>query len=567
MTTTDASGEYAIADVPPGSYEVTASKAGYESSLLAVTVSEGNIAVADLSLTRIIVPGTITGRVTDAEDGSPLAGATVTDGTRMTTTDASGEYAIADVPPGSYEVTASKAGYESSSLTVTVSEGNIAVADLSLTRIIVPGTITGRVTDAEDGSPLAGATVTDGTRMTTTDASGEYAIADVPPGTYEVTASKVGYESSSLTVTVLEGNSAVADLSLTRIIIPGTITGTVTDAEDGSPIAGAVVTDGTRTTTTDASGEYAIADVPPGSYEVTASKAGYESSFLTVTALEGNIAVADLSLTRIIVPGTITGRVTDAEDGSPIGGATVTDGTRTTTTDASGEYTIANMPPGTYEVTASKSGYESSFLTVTVLEGNSAVADLSLTRIIVPGAITGAVTDAEDGSPIAGTFVTDGTRTTTTDASGQYTLANMPPGSYEVTASKSGYESSTSTVTVVSGGTAVMNFSLNQNTPPSNAMWVDTVGFKQCGVNLFIEIEVVTTSGVVPGANVALSLESSSGELLNLSGTTDSDGLVRFRLHKAPVGDYVITVTSLTCSGFVWDTSKGTTAAIYALSR
>jgi hypothetical protein len=288
---------------------------------------------------------------------------------------------------------------------------------------------------------------------------------------------------------------------------------------------------------------------------------------LTVTVLEGNSAVADLSLTRIIIPGTITGTVTDAEDGSPIAGAVVTDGTRTTTTDASGEYAIADVPPGTYEVTASKSGYESSFLTVTVLEGNSAVADLSLTRIIVPGAITGAVTDAEDGSPIAGTFVTDGTRTTTTDASGQYTLANMPPGSYEVTASKSGYESSTSTVTVVSGGTAVMNFSLNQNTPPSNAMWVDTVGFKQCGVNLFIEIEVVTTSGVVPGANVALSLESSSGELLNLSGTTDSDGLVRFRLHKAPVGDYVITVTSLTCSGFVWDTSKGTTAAIYALSR
>jgi hypothetical protein len=122
-------------------------------------------------------------------------------------------------------------------------------------------------------------------------------------------------------------------------------------------------------------------------------------------------------------------------------------------------------------------------------------------------------------------------------------------------------------VSVLSGGTTVMNFSLNPNAPPSDVMWVDSFGLRKCGVNLFVEVKVVSASGAVPGANVALSFECSSGELLNFSGTTDSEGLVRFRLHKPPVGDYVITVTSLTCGGFVWDASEGITATMYALSR
>ena len=264
--------------------------------------------------------------------------------------------------------------------------------------------------------------------------------------------------------------------------------------------------------------------------------------------------------------GSITGTVTDAEDGSAIAGATVTDGTRTTTTDATGGYTIADIPPGTYQVTASRSGYQSSSLTVTVVSGATAVANLALNEITTPGSITGTVTDAEDGSAIASATVTDGTRTVLTDAAGQYTINDVPPGTYEVTASKSGYESSTSTVTVVSGGTAVMNFSLDQQPPSTNTMWVDTIRFNRCGKNLFIEVRVVTASDGVSNANVDFRLECSNGDAWSLSGTTDSSGLVKFKLGKAPAGSYWATVTNLTCSGFTWDASKGVTFASHALS-
>ena len=314
------------------------------------------------------------------------------------------------------------------------------------------------------------------------------------------------------------------------------------------------------TTLSDANGDGKLSDEVRSRIEVNCDDIGLSGIGY------GRINAARAVDSVPVPPGAITGQVTDAEDGSAISGAQVSDGIRTSLTDAAGMYTIDDVSPGSYQVTASKEGYDSSSLTVTVLSGSSAVANLSLTQVIVPGSITGLVTDAEDGSPIVGATVSDGTRMTTTDATGKYNIANVPPGTSQVTASKEGYVSVTLTATVVSGGTAVMNFSLNPKPDPINIMWVDSIRFITCGKNLFIEVSVVTASGVLVGANVGLTLACSTGELWNFSGTTNTGGLVKFRLGKAPVGGYVTTVTSLTCSEFTWDTTKGITAASYALS-
>jgi hypothetical protein len=202
---------------------------------------------------------------------------------------------------------------------------------------------------------------------------------------------------------------------------------------------------------------------------------------------------------------------------------------------------------------------------VNVLSGSSAVANLSLTEVTLPGSITGSVIDAEDGSPIAGATVCDGTRTVTTDTWGKYTIADVPPGTYQVTAGKEGYESSWSTLTVVSGGTAVMDFSLDPERVSVNTMWVNRVRFSTFSGNLFVEVSVVTASGSLVGADVELTLACSTGELWDFSGATNTGGFVKFHLGKAPIGSYVATVTSLTCSGFTWDTSKGVTATSYVL--
>jgi thermitase len=560
---TDALGSYTIGNVPPGSYQVTTSKWGYYSSFQTVTVGSGSNAVANFSLSQIIVSGSITGSVADAQGGSPIVGVIVSDGNGTATTDATGKYTIADVPSGNYQVTASKSGYQSSSLTVTVLSGSTAVANFSLSQVIVPGSITGSVTDAKDGSPIVGAQVSDGTRTATTDATGKYVITDVPPGTYQVVASKEGYETSFSAVSVLQGTTAVANFSLSQVIVPGSITGSVTNAKDGSPIVGAAVTDGNATALTDALGTYTIANVSPGTYQVVASKAGYQSSSLTVIVLSGATAVANFSMSQIILPGSITGSVTNAKNGSPIVGAAVIDGTRTATTDATGKYTIANVLPGTYQVVASKEGYQNSSLTVNVFSGGTTIANFSLSQIILPGKITGTVTNVKTRARIAGATVTDGTRTTTTDATGKYTITNVPPGTYQVTASKSGCENLTLSVTVASGGNAVVNFSLSPKTTP---MWVHSIQFTTNRNNLVVEAKVVTASGVVPKAKVVLSLKCSNGKIRTLSGTTSTSGLVRFSVRMVSAGSYLATVTSLTCSGFTWDMSAGSNAADYAFS-
>ncbi|HEU0080305.1 MAG TPA: SusC/RagA family TonB-linked outer membrane protein, partial [Longimicrobiaceae bacterium] len=78
------------------------------------------------------------------------------------------------------------------------------------------GTITGQVVSATTQAPLQGALVqVSGTELrAATAADGRYTIRNVPPGSHSVTASLIGYDSRSATVTVTAGQQAVADFQL-----------------------------------------------------------------------------------------------------------------------------------------------------------------------------------------------------------------------------------------------------------------------------------------------------------------------------------------------------------------
>ena len=69
----------------------------------------------------------------------------------------------------------------------------------------------------------------------------------------------------------------------------GTVQGTVTDANTTNPISGATVALGSRTTTTDGSGNYAFTGIPAGTYpSITASYPGYNSSTFTNIVVNDN---------------------------------------------------------------------------------------------------------------------------------------------------------------------------------------------------------------------------------------------------------------------------------------
>ncbi len=95
--------------------------------------------------------------------------------------------------------------------------------------LMAQGSIVGSVTDA-DGNALPGANVAvEGTSLgAATDGNGSYSISGVPAGSYTLTASFIGYESSSQSVTVGAGASQV-DFSLATSALAGAdvfVTGT-----------------------------------------------------------------------------------------------------------------------------------------------------------------------------------------------------------------------------------------------------------------------------------------------------------------------------------------------------
>lgn len=82
------------------------------------------------------------------------------------------------------------------------------------------------------------------------------------------------------------------------------------------------------------------------------------------------------------------------------------------------------------------------------------------------GTIEGTVTDAESGQPLPGVNVVIGELNTgaSTNANGQYTIEDVPTGTYEVTAQFVGYQSQTQDVEVSAGQTVTVDFALSGET-------------------------------------------------------------------------------------------------------
>lgn len=92
-------------------------------------------------------------------------------------------------------------------------------------RVIAPtpvaGGITGRITDKDAGTPIAGVSVTVvGTKLgTVTDDQGRYRIAGVPDGPHALTAQRIGYAKATQQVTVPAASDVTADFALSKMTV------------------------------------------------------------------------------------------------------------------------------------------------------------------------------------------------------------------------------------------------------------------------------------------------------------------------------------------------------------
>ncbi|MEV0383536.1 S8 family serine peptidase [Nonomuraea sp. NPDC050643] len=147
--------------------------------------------------------------------GAPMAGATVTVTgplSRSVTTGADGRYAIPRLPAGDYRLSAAKFGYETATADVTITAEQSTTADVPMT-VLPTGVVSGTVTTA--GTPEPGAAVVAaGTPVRgVTDAAGRYSLT-LPHGTYELRVTPVSRCSSGSAASVTVAGDVVKDIEL-----------------------------------------------------------------------------------------------------------------------------------------------------------------------------------------------------------------------------------------------------------------------------------------------------------------------------------------------------------------
>ena len=467
---TDASGDYSLKWLMPGLYFVGASTETnlapeYYDDVPGIPAARGSATTVNV-YAAIETPGidfdlsagaSISGTVTtDEPSPSPIVGAIVTayvEGgswkqVALAETDASGNYVLQALAPGTYYLAALPptpdllAEYydnvaaipanQSQATAIPVGPGeSVTEKDFALGH---GSSISGNVTDDPSGDPIEGAIVMlfveeggewNNVSLTVTDSSGDYVFGGLPAGTYylqadysqggcageyydNVTALLVN-RSSATAIPLGEGESATGkDFALAQ---GGSISGTVRPTVGpGTGIQGVILTVYEQDwgavagmASTDASGDYTVGNLPAGQYYVSADgrSAGYTAEYhdnqpmteqgkanATLVTVSLGVSSVDFTLDSLA---SISGTVTDDSDPPvPLPYAAVEaidpqthEPVASAPTAADGTYNIL-VEPGSYYVSAEGDGYGKQYY-----DGKSELGEADL---VSPG----------PGSPVTG---------------------------------------------------------------------------------------------------------------------------------------------------------------------
>jgi Carboxypeptidase regulatory-like domain len=222
------------------------------------------------------------------------------------------------------------------------------------TSAVIPGVLV-LVFDANTNAPTANSIFTA--------CNGTYSF-DLTPGSYYIKLSKLGYENLphvniiAVPFRVVLEQTVITDFEMNPLTTTdmGTISGQVT--KSSNPATGVlVVASGTSagySSVTDKNGNYWIYNVPAGTYTVKAWESGYNSSSANLTLTSSrNLQNNNLTLTPG-ASGSVTGSITFLAtshievDVSLINPQTNETIPGLTTTTSNYNYTISNVPAGTY---------------------------------------------------------------------------------------------------------------------------------------------------------------------------------------------------------------------------
>ena len=169
--------------------------------------------------------GSLAGKVTNLKgQGQPSVTVAIPKLKLTTATDRLGAYLFADLPPGQHELVVTQGSRRISTTLVRIRSDETTTENVTVSapEAAAPnskaGQIAGVVVDASTKRPLSGVKIVveggDLTVLTITGSDGRYAVGDLPPGRYKVTASRAGYGTKPAAAAVTAKAGAVVNVAL-----------------------------------------------------------------------------------------------------------------------------------------------------------------------------------------------------------------------------------------------------------------------------------------------------------------------------------------------------------------
>ncbi|MDF1562690.1 MAG: carboxypeptidase regulatory-like domain-containing protein [Deltaproteobacteria bacterium] len=449
----DAAGDFRLGPLEQGTWSVQARQAAGGVSQVETIRVEGDLALpSPLVLDGSPLFFTLDGVVLDAGSGAGLAGATLTavPGQGSAIAGAGGSYSLG-LPAGAYTLVASAPGYAAADL------GLILGSDQTRNFSLSPGSPAVQVAGvvSESGGPaLAGARLSlqasgRATQVVASAGDGSFLFpAVLPATTYRLQASAPGHRPLGMDLIVADLDLGGLALELEALPATRTISGTVLDARDDTPLEGAtVILEGAGGTLTDAAGVFALDGLVDGPVILLASLEGFLTTRQPLTLAGADLPDQTLRLMtdhRLL----LEGRVIDASDGTPLAGATLEltpaagGATQSVITDDAGRFSWVQLREGDYTLTTSATDHLPDTRTLSLAADTLLEIPLSPDpdrRISLAGvvALEGQLVGGWEDTALSLAGPTPGTATTAVD--GTYRFEDLVPGSYVLTASHAGF--------------------------------------------------------------------------------------------------------------------------------
>jgi len=392
-----------------------------------------------------------------------------------------GLFCFPHIDPGKYRFRVLAEGYVSVSQRLEYSEG-FSLTDsffLSLDRLapkekkesVLPIVVLGSVEDSSTGVPIDGAEITiEGTEHTAqTDSSGEFFILGVEKRTINLRISHPEYLLSTTAIhTLSPGKVTYIKVPLIPSLLSkdsvSILSGHVF-SEDSLPVSHAVVTvngppwSGKKRFKTNSAGLFSFDGIPKGRYSVLITAEDYEPFIKTDIILNTRDSVSlSCALTKNSSNSefkSISGKVVDDSDGSPLRNATIfMSGTdRVYAVDTTGSFLIDSLSGGLYSLHAVAPGYdtvknieaslwyESSTYLPVRLQKKKEPDSNTISTPIGTGIIKGIVRGKESGNAVSGAVVSaNSDRYSLTNSAGEFIIKDLPPGQYTILIQHANYE-------------------------------------------------------------------------------------------------------------------------------